>query len=177
MAFVDSMARVTAIEAGRRIVDRDAASSPAAIRHAEPGKPPPVCFHASRIAAFNPSAILNSVPIESRGSCISWSAWYGRTGIRQPAGPALTFDRLSMKIAAAADGLGVVLESTSLAERELADGRLIKMNGIQDGVILRESHFVSVRKRDMDTWKINAFVQWIKSEWALSRPGSNGEHA
>jgi LysR family transcriptional regulator, glycine cleavage system transcriptional activator len=113
-------------------------------------------------------AILNSVPIESRGSCISWSAWYGRTGIRQPISPALTFDRLSMKIAAAADGLGVVLESTSLAERELADGRLIKMNGIQDSVIIRESHFISVRKREMDTWKINAFVQWIKSEWNLS---------
>ncbi|WP_118184030.1 LysR family transcriptional regulator [Paraburkholderia phosphatilytica] len=117
--------------------------------------------------------VLNSVPIESRGSCISWSTWYGRTGIRQPISPALTFDRLSMKIAAAADGLGVVLESTSLAERELADGRLIKMNGIHEGVIIRESHFISVRKREMETWKINAFLQWLKSEWNLSTQRSN----
>jgi LysR family transcriptional regulator, glycine cleavage system transcriptional activator len=131
----------------------------------------PMCAPALRDRfSSDEETILKSTPIESRGSCISWSAWYGITGLKQPPTTALTFDRLSMKISAAVDGLGVVLESSGLASEELASGKLVKLDGVAKAIIPRESHYISVRKRDLESEKITAFISWLKDEWRLNTP-------
>jgi len=131
----------------------------------------PMCSPAVRERfASDEETILGSTPIESGGSCVPWSTWYRVNDLVQPSTPPLTFDRLSMKISAAVDGLGVVLEASALAEQELSSGHLIKLTKMRSGPILRDAHFVSIRKRDVDTWKVKAFVTWIKEERAR---GSN----
>jgi LysR family transcriptional regulator, glycine cleavage system transcriptional activator len=127
----------------------------------------PMCSPALRERfASDEDTILHSVPIESRGSCIPWSTWYRLNELPQPSTAPITFDRLSMKISAAVDGLGIVLEASALAEQELAAGRLVKLDKMRSGPILRDAHFVSVRKRDVETWKVKAFIAWIREERA-----------
>src|SRR5438874_584145 len=52
-------------------------------------------------------------------------AWFALNGLAAPPPRGFRFDRSFLAIAVAADGLGVALESTLLAEREMASGRLV----------------------------------------------------
>ena len=63
--------------------------------------------------------------IQSTGQSVQWKGWFGVNALRPPLDYVLAFDRSSMAIAAAVDGLGVVLESSLLTERELAAGTLV----------------------------------------------------
>lgn len=54
-----------------------------------------------------------------------WSGWFEANGLTAPDSYALRFDRSFMAISAASDGIGVVLESKLLAEKEIASGRLV----------------------------------------------------
>ena len=55
--------------------------------------------------------------IQSTGQSVRWGGWFSANNLATPSDFALAFDRSAMSIAAAVDGLGVVLESTLLAER------------------------------------------------------------
>ncbi|WP_291014904.1 LysR family transcriptional regulator, partial [Hydrogenophaga sp.] len=57
-------------------------------------------------------AIQLLVLIESQLSPVGWADWFALNGLSLPQRPRPSFDRAAMAIAAAADGLGVVLEST-----------------------------------------------------------------
>ena len=54
-----------------------------------------------------------------------WKGWFEANKMTPPNNYGLRFDRSFMAIAAAVDGLGVVLESKLLAEREIASGKLV----------------------------------------------------
>ena len=64
--------------------------------------------------------------IESETKRVRWPAWFAvnRLIAPEPRGP--RFDRSFLSLSAAVDGLGVALESTRLAERELVSGRLVQ---------------------------------------------------
>ena len=64
--------------------------------------------------------------IQSDNKTIRWPDWFAANAVPLPPIRGPRFDRSFLAIAAAADGLGVVLESTRLAERELASGRLVR---------------------------------------------------
>jgi DNA-binding transcriptional LysR family regulator len=72
-----------------------------------------------------PQDLLSQVLIQSDNKQISWSAWFAANDLRPPPPHGARFDRSFLAIAAAVDGLGVALESTRLAEREIASGRLV----------------------------------------------------
>ena len=67
-------------------------------------------------------AIQRLVLIESQLSPVDWAHWFQINDLALPPGPRQSFDRAAMAIAAAVDGLGVALESTRLAWRELERG-------------------------------------------------------
>jgi LysR family transcriptional regulator, glycine cleavage system transcriptional activator len=72
------------------------------------------------------AADLLSLPlIESDNKMIRWPDWFGVNGISAPPPRGARFDRSFLALAMAADGQGVALESTRLAEREIAAGRLV----------------------------------------------------
>jgi DNA-binding transcriptional LysR family regulator len=87
-----------------------------------------------------------------------------------PTTPRPSFDRAALGISAAADGMGVVLESTRLAEREIARGDLVEVRSDAFVHFERETHFLSYRKNEAPLEKVAAFRQWL-----LRRAGVEAE--
>jgi DNA-binding transcriptional LysR family regulator len=98
--------------------------------------------------------------IDSTLSPVSWPQWFERQGMALPAGPRPAFDRAAMAIAAAVDGLGVALESTRLAARELERGELVELGAKTFEPLARAVHFVGVRHSDRARPAVGAFVDW-----------------
>lgn len=87
----------------------------------------PICAPGMAHQLRKAADLLGLVLIQSDRKQVRWPDWFGANGIRPPSsqGSGMRFDRSFLAIAAAADGLGVALESTRLAERELASGRVV----------------------------------------------------
>jgi LysR family transcriptional regulator, glycine cleavage system transcriptional activator len=105
------------------------------------------------------------VLLESSFSPVRWPDWFALNGLRVAArrsGP--SFDRGSLVVAAAAQGLGVALESLRFAQPELDAGSLIRFGGGRYRSIEREMHFLSVRTRDQNAPKIRRFCDWVLRE-------------
>ncbi|WP_238384407.1 LysR substrate-binding domain-containing protein, partial [Teichococcus vastitatis] len=79
-----------------------------------------------------------------------------------PRGP--RFDRSFISISAAVDGLGVALESTMLAERELAAGRLVRpLQGICEDVVYTGHWLVFPGSRRYARSMV-LFLDWLGKE-------------
>ncbi|MDM7950689.1 LysR substrate-binding domain-containing protein [Hydrogenophaga sp.] len=111
-------------------------------------------------------AIQRLVLIESQLSPVDWAHWFQINDLALPPGPRQSFDRAAMAIAAAVDGLGVALESTRLAWRELERGELVVLGGKRLKTVRRPLHFVSVRSTDQHRVPVAAFVNWIQAQAA-----------
>ena len=72
-----------------------------------------------------PDDVLSERLIHSDNKRVRWVDWFHENRIATPETAGPRFDRSFIAIAAAVDGLGICLESTRLAERELRDGRLV----------------------------------------------------
>jgi len=99
--------------------------------------------------------------IDSTLSPVTWPQWFERQGLPLPTRPRLAFDRAAMAIAAAVDGLGVVLESTRLARRELERGELVELGAHAFDAPALPVHFLSVRGGDRQRPAVGAFVDWV----------------
>lgn len=99
--------------------------------------------------------------IDSTLSPVTWPQWFERQGLPLPTAPRPAFDRAAMAIAAAADGLGVALESTRLAARELERGELVELGRKAFVPLARAVHFVGVRRSDRARPAVGAFVDWV----------------
>ena len=114
-----------------------------------------------------PADLFRHVLIESDNKQVRWTDWFARNGLsaRRPHG--VRFDRSFLAIAAAADGLGVALESTRLADRELASGRLVQpLAGIAQDVHYVGHHLVhprAARQRHV----LRQFMRWLGTELGL----------
>ncbi len=106
--------------------------------------------------------LLQRLPlIDSTLSPLGWPAWFERQGLPLPPRPRPAFDRAAMAIAAAADGLGITLESTRLAARELERGELVELGaGVFEPVAL-ELHHLSLRSSDRRREAVAAFAEWV----------------
>ncbi len=84
----------------------------------------PLCTPGLAASVRRPQDLAGLSLIQSVSKTIGWADWFAANGIAgvHPRGP--RFDRSFLALSAAAAGLGVALESTLLAERELASGRL-----------------------------------------------------
>lgn len=109
-------------------------------------------------------AIARLVLIESPLSPVRWADWFEANGIAMPSRPRPSFDRAAMAIASATDGLGVALESTRLAARELARGDLVALDSLGKKPITQPLHFVSLRANDRSRWPVAAFVDWVAKQ-------------
>lgn len=99
--------------------------------------------------------------IDSQLSRITWRDWFDSNGLDMPAHPRPSFDRAALGISAAADGMGVVLESVRLADREIARGELVEVGRDLFVRFERETHFVSCRRNELRHRKVAAFRQWL----------------
>lgn len=113
----------------------------------------------------SPTDLLRHPLIQSDNKQVRWPAWFGLNGIAVPSSTrGSRFDRSFLAIAAAADGLGVALESTLLAEREIARGRLVApLAGRSEDVRYVGHHLVYPRPFEQRA-PLRIFAQWLARE-------------
>ncbi len=131
----------------------------------------PVCAPAlaDRIAA--PSDLLSLPLIQSDRKQVRWTDWFAENGVAPPSQQGrLRFDRSFLAIMAAANGLGVALESTRLAERELADGRLVAPLLQSARNISYVGHHLACPPTGLRRRPVRAFGVWLCGQLGLTLP-------
>jgi LysR family glycine cleavage system transcriptional activator len=101
------------------------------------------------------------VPLIHSLRCVApWEQWSARHAPGTPLHPrGPQFDRAHLALAAAANGLGLVLESTLQAESHLGRGDLVMPFGRRG--IAATAHRVVYRREDRGNPDIRAFVDWL----------------
>ena len=116
---------------------------------------------------------LMDVPlIQSNISVVQWSDWLAKfSEVRAPERFGVRFDRAQMSLDAATQGLGVALESATIAGLHLAEGKLRPVFGM-DKAIKVKAHFAVYPARHAKRPAVEAFLSWLHGEAARSaRPG------
>jgi DNA-binding transcriptional LysR family regulator len=113
---------------------------------------------------------LLGVPlIQSNVSVVQWSDWFAKfSDKRAPDRFTLRFDRAHMSFDAAAQGLGVALESTTTGSKHIAEGKLRPVLGM-DKAIRVKAHFAVYPARHAKRPPVEAFLSWLHSEAAEGR--------
>jgi DNA-binding transcriptional LysR family regulator len=108
---------------------------------------------------------LADVPlIQSNVSVVQWSDWLAAfADLRAPERFSVRFDRAMMSLDAAAQGLGVALESTTIGAGHLADRRLKPIFGLDKAVRVK-AHFVVYPARHARRPPVEAFLSWLHGE-------------
>jgi LysR family glycine cleavage system transcriptional activator len=133
----------------------------------------PICAPALAATIAGPADILAHNLIVSGNKQVRWPHWLEKNGLAYPGSHSLRFDRSFLAIGAAADGLGVALESTLLAARELESGRVVAPLLGRSRSIRYAGHHL-VYSRDSERRPIvRLFIDWIEREMAAgSAPGA-----
>ena len=112
----------------------------------------------------SPRDLLRRTLIESDNKRVRWPAWFAANGLPAPEPRGPRFDRSFLSLSAAADGLGVALESLLLAERELAAGRLVRpLDGACEDVSYT-GHWLVYPRAKQHLRPLVAFRKWIAAE-------------
>ena len=108
---------------------------------------------------------LHDVPlIQSNISVVQWSDWFkAHTDKRAPDRFTVRFDRAQMSLDAATQGLGVALESATIAGLHLAEGTLKPVFGFDKAVRIK-AHFAVYPERHARRTPVEAFLSWIHAE-------------
>lgn len=111
--------------------------------------------------------------IHSVKAQVQWSQWFALAGaMPQIEWRRLLFDRSHMAIDAAADGLGVALESTLMMWRELRDGSLV-CPVIQPPRVTLTTQWIVCPFDHLHRPKVRLFLEWLRAErtlWQDQRP-------
>lgn len=120
-----------------------------------------------RLGPVTPVDLIDADLIFSEVNLIQWPRWFAAHGV--PLGPttyALKFDRAMMAIGAAAQGLGIALESDRLAEIALRRGELVPLFEDHKAIEVHAHHLVYPPQHGQ--WsKVARFVDWLRAECAL----------
>ncbi|MDE2604899.1 MAG: LysR family transcriptional regulator [Burkholderiales bacterium] len=108
-----------------------------------------------------PEQLLQVPLIQSNVSVVQWSDWFGAHSDRHaPDRFTLRFDRAHMSLDAAAQGLGVALESSTIAARHIAEGRL-RIVFSSDKAVRVKAHFLVYPARHARRPPVEAFLSWL----------------
>jgi LysR family glycine cleavage system transcriptional activator len=111
-----------------------------------------------------PGELLQVPLIQSTVSLIQWNDWLTSRGLSQhPERFALRFDRASLSLDAAVQGLGVALESTTMAKVHLDADRLRPLFDPTWSVPVR-AHFLVYPPRHAERPAVAQFVEWLSAE-------------
>jgi DNA-binding transcriptional LysR family regulator len=128
----------------------------------------PLCAPEVAVRIRTAQNLMSETLIESEVKKVRWPAWFSANGLLAPEPHGPRFDRSFLSLSAAADGLGVALESMLLAERELASGRLVRpLAGICEDVTYT-GHWLVFPRAKRYSKSIAAFVDWLARELQIS---------
>ena len=127
----------------------------------------PLCTPELAAAVRGPRDLFGQMLIESDNKRIRWTDWFAANDLIAPESRGPRFDRSFLSISAAIDGLGVALESTRLAERELASGRLVRpLEGVCKDVVYT-GHWLVFPRAKRYSRPVMLFSRWITNELGL----------
>lgn len=116
-----------------------------------------------------PDQLLEVKLIQSNVSVVQWPDWFAAfTDLRAPDRFAVRFDRAQMSLDAATQGLGVALESATIAARHIAERRLRPVFGLEKAIKVK-AHFAVYPARHARRPPVEAFLSWIHGEAAKSK--------
>lgn len=130
----------------------------------------PLCTPERATEIRVPADLLGHPLIQSDNKLVRWPLWFERNGLRAPPPSGLRFDRSFLAITAAADGLGVALESTLLAERELASGRLIAPLAASASNVHYTGHHLVFPSLTRRPTPLRVFARWLAAELRVDLP-------
>jgi LysR family glycine cleavage system transcriptional activator len=128
----------------------------------------PLCAPHIAETIASPEDLLQYQLIQSDNKQVRWPSWFALNGTNLPSSlRGSRFDRSFLAIAAAADGLGIALESTLLAERELVSGRLVAPLAGRTKDIRYVGHYLVFPKPSRQSGPIQVFAQWLAHELGI----------
>ena len=131
----------------------------------------PMCAPELAEQIREPADLLGHKLIQSEHKRVRWASWFAANAMGSPSPQGSRFDRSFMAIAAAVDGLGVTLESTRLAERELASGQLVTpLAGIAQDIHYI-GHYLVFPPQAKPRRVVRMFAGWMATELGLGPLG------
>lgn len=127
----------------------------------------PLCAPELARQIGTPMDLYRCVLIESDNKQIRWPAWFAHNALAAPRPHGTRFDRSFLAIAAAVNGLGVALESTRLAERELASGRLVRPLAGRAEDVRYVGHYLVFPRTASRRHTLRMFAKWLSMELGL----------
>jgi LysR family transcriptional regulator, glycine cleavage system transcriptional activator len=124
----------------------------------------PMCAPELAETITAPADLLNHVLIQTDSKQIQWSDWFTANGLIAPPPNGSRFDRSFLAIAVATQGLGVALESTRLAERELASGRLVMPLERTSIPVRYVGHNLVFPRHVRQRQPLRTFAEWLLAE-------------
>ena len=124
----------------------------------------PLCAPALAERIRVPADLLAHTLIESDNKRVRWPNWFAANGMAAPEPRGPRFDRSFLSLSAAADGLGVALESTRLAERELASGRLVRPLHLACEDVVYTGHWLVIPRAKLYARSVILLTRWLGAE-------------
>lgn len=113
-----------------------------------------------------PEQLVGLPLIQSNVNVVQWTDWFkAHLPQRMPGRFSLRFDRAVMAMDAAAQGLGVALESATLARSLIDDGRLKAPFSLERAARVK-AHFIVYPARHAKRPTVEAFLGWVHGEAA-----------
>lgn len=110
------------------------------------------------------SILHNARLIDSVRSAVQWDNWLAGHGtMRSSTAATLRFDRSSMALQQAVNHVGVALESTTLAAKELTEGTLVPLTPSL-GAVKFPAYWIVSPSRHQSRKLVQVFRQWILAQ-------------
>jgi DNA-binding transcriptional LysR family regulator len=121
----------------------------------------PLCSPEFALRLKSPRDLLRAPLIRSDLKRVQWTDWFESNDLGTPPTPAMTFDRSFLALDAAANGLGVALESHVLAHRALERGQLVQplQGRARDNRYI--GHYLGYPKTGTQRRLARAFSDWL----------------
>jgi DNA-binding transcriptional LysR family regulator len=121
----------------------------------------PLCSPEFALRLKSPRDLLRVPLIRSDLKRVQWTDWFESNDLGTPPTPAMTFDRSFLALDAAANGLGVALESHVLAHRALERGQLVQplQGRARDNRYI--GHYLGYPKTGTQRRLARAFSDWL----------------
>jgi LysR family glycine cleavage system transcriptional activator len=119
---------------------------------------------AAQLQLRNPQDLLQQNLIFSEVNLVQWPQWFAAHGVQvSPSQYALSFDRAYLAIEAAAQGLGIALDSATLAQDFLKRGQLAPAFPDQKNIRVHAHHLVYPAPHGK--WaKVERFTNWLLAQ-------------
>jgi LysR family glycine cleavage system transcriptional activator len=124
----------------------------------------PLCIPKLASLIRKPDDLLRHALIDSDNKRVRWPDWFAANGLTASPPHGMRFDRSFLAISAAVSGIGIALESTRLAEREIANGSLVPILAGKAQDVHYVGHFLVFPRLALRRQTLRVFMEWITKE-------------